>query len=118
MKVRRAPASIGPGGREFARVSALTGEGLEGLLDAIHHLLAGDASHPESVVISHARHQASLQRAAQALRDAQSSIEAGTDLAATAVDIKIAAEALGEVTGETVTEATITQIFARFCVGK
>jgi tRNA modification GTPase len=35
-----------------------------------------------------------------------------------AIDVKIAAEALGEITGETVTEETISQIFARFCVGK
>jgi tRNA modification GTPase len=35
-----------------------------------------------------------------------------------ALDLKLAAEALGEITGETVTEETITQIFARFCVGK
>ena len=35
-----------------------------------------------------------------------------------AVDLKIAAEALGEITGKSVTEATITEIFARFCVGK
>ena len=72
----------------------------------------------EDVLVSNARHRARLEDAAAALRQAITTVEAGFEQAMVAVDLKIAAEALGEITGESVTEATITEIFARFCVGK
>ena len=34
------------------------------------------------------------------------------------IDVKEAWDALGEITGETATEAIIAEIFAKFCVGK
>ena len=34
------------------------------------------------------------------------------------IDVKEAWDALGEITGETATEAIIEEIFAKFCVGK
>jgi tRNA modification GTPase len=100
------------------KLSALTGEGLERLEDALAETLLGGDVTPESVWVSSARHQARLRAAAAALDRAVEAARAGFDQAAVALDLKQAAEALGEITGETVTEETITQIFARFCVGK
>ena len=34
------------------------------------------------------------------------------------IDVKEAWDALGEITGETATEAIIEEIFSKFCVGK
>jgi tRNA modification GTPase len=99
-------------------LSALTGEGLESLTELLAETLLGGDITPESVWVSNVRHQARLQTAVAALDRAIQASEAGFDQAAVALDVKLAAEALGEITGETVTEETITEIFARFCVGK
>jgi tRNA modification GTPase len=99
-------------------VSAVTGEGLDTLEETIAAALLGGRISPDSVWVSNARHQAKLRAALEALDRAIEAAEVGFDQAAIALDLRLAAEALGEITGETVTEETITQIFARFCVGK
>ena len=35
-----------------------------------------------------------------------------------AIDLSAALDALGEITGETMNEAIIDEVFSRFCVGK
>jgi tRNA modification GTPase len=104
-------------GAGIVPVSAVTLEGLPELERAAAEALGGDLS-PESILVSNVRHQERLRSASAALRRAVEASEVGFDQAAIALDLRLAAEALGEITGETVTEETITQIFARFCVGK
>jgi len=99
-------------------VSALTGAGMEGLEETLAAALLGGHVSPESVWVSNARHQGRLREAVAALDRAIEAADVGFDQAAISLDLKLAAEGLGEITGETVTEETITQIFARFCVGK
>ena len=41
-----------------------------------------------------------------------------TTLDVAAVDLSAALDALGEITGETMSEKVIDEVFARFCVGK
>jgi tRNA modification GTPase len=108
---------VGPG-TTVIRTVAPAGEGIDELEGAIAERLLGACVTSEDVLVSNARHRARLEAAAAALRQAIASIESGFEQAMVAVDLKIAAESLGEITGETVTEATITEIFARFCVGK
>jgi tRNA modification GTPase len=112
------PAALVRPGVTTVRTVAPTGEGIDALEDAIAARLLGEGVTSEEVLVSNARHQARLEAAAAALRQAIATVEAGFEQAMVAVDLKIAAEALGEITGESVTEATITEIFARFCVGK
>ena len=100
------------------RTVAPTSEGIEALEDAIAARLLGVGMTSEDVLVSNARHRARLETAAAALHQAETTIVAGFEQAMVTVDVKIAAEALGEITGESVTEETITEIFARFCVGK
>lgn len=100
-----------------ARVSAAGGRGLRELEGVLVTALGAELS-PESILVSNVRHQEKLRTAAAALDRAIEAADAGFDQAAVSLDLKLAAEALGEITGETVVEETITQIFARFCVGK
>jgi len=106
-------SALGP----VVRISALDGTGIPELEQTLADALVGGAA-PESVWVSNTRHQARLLAAGDALARAIEASDAGFDQAAIALDLKLAAEALGEITGETVTEETISQIFARFCVGK
>ena len=72
----------------------------------------------EGAVFSQARHAEAAERAAKALDEACRALEDGfgTDMAA--IDLSAALDALGEITGETMSEQVIDQVFARFCVGK
>lgn len=107
-----------PGLPAAVRVSAVTGDGLPELREAIAAALKSGRVAPENVWISSARHEERLRVALAALERALEAAAAGFDHAAIALDLRLAAEALGQITGESVTEDTITQIFARFCVGK
>lgn len=102
----------------LTRLSARTGQGMEALEALVAETLLGGGITPESIWVSNARHESRLRTAQDALDRAIEASEAGFDQAAVALDLRLAAEALGEITGETVTEETISQIFARFCVGK
>ena len=42
----------------------------------------------------------------------------GTPLDLLAIDVRAALRAIGEVTGEAIDEAVLTEIFSRFCIGK
>ncbi|HRZ90441.1 MAG TPA: 50S ribosome-binding GTPase, partial [Spirochaetia bacterium] len=57
-------------------------------------------------------------RAARALAAAGAALAAGAHLDAAAVDLREAADALAELTGESVPESVLEMIFSRFCVGK
>ena len=99
------------------RLSARTGAGVAELEERLAEMLRGGVA-PESVWVSNVRHESRLRTATEALDRAIDAAEEGFHQAAIALDLKLAAVALGEITGETVVEETITQIFARFCVGK
>jgi tRNA modification GTPase len=69
-------------------------------------------------MVTNVRHQAALQRAREALDQAQASVTAGMADELVAVDVRAAADALGEITGTITTDEILQQIFSTFCVGK
>jgi len=99
--------------------STLTGIGLPQLEETIADLvLAGKTLQRESVLITSARHQEALRRAAQHLQASLSTIDKQLPLDFVSIDLRTAYDALGEVTGETVTEDLLDRIFSEFCIGK
>lgn len=92
-------------------VSALTGEGVEGLKKEVVNRLSPET---ESALVTNTRHISALLKAKEALESAV--LARDPELIAT--DIRDALKYLGEITGETVDEAVLTRIFSRFCVGK
>ena len=103
-------------GAKVIPVCAVTGEGLDALCAAIVSFAPADAE--ETSTLSQARHVQAAQRACASLADAQAAIAQGMPLDVCAVDLAEALDALGEITGETMSEQVIDQVFARFCVGK
>ena len=95
--------------------SAVTGEGITRLKELLYEKGFGASLH-EAFLIEE-RHFEALQRAKRALERAERAVGAET-LDLVAIDVKEAWDALGEVTGETATEAIIEEIFSKFCVGK
>jgi tRNA modification GTPase len=112
--VRLAVAGVEP-----IRVSALTGAGVEELASALAELVThGGASAAETPTVANPRHKAALERALVACAGALGGLESGLPEDLVAVDLRDAAGALGEITGETVTEDLLDSIFRNFCIGK
>lgn len=64
------------------------------------------------------RQAAALTRALTALEQVQTTIVDGLPLDFWTIDLRMAVHALGEVTGDDITESMLDEIFSRFCIGK
>jgi tRNA modification GTPase len=64
------------------------------------------------------RQAAALTQAKQSLEQVQETIKAQLPLDFWTIDLRGAIQALGEITGEDVTESVLDRIFSRFCIGK
>ena len=99
--------------------SLLTGSGLPELEEALANLvLAGRATFGTEGLITSARHQAALRAAAEHMRAGLHSLEQGVPLDFVSIDLNVAYDALGEVTGETASADLLDKIFSEFCIGK
>ena len=102
-----------------ARISALTGEGLPELEQALVEMIfGGEVTSSSLPLVSNARHEDALRRALRHLRDALRTQEEGLPADFVAIDLRAALDALGEITGETAGEDLLEAIFGSFCVGK
>lgn len=108
------------GGPPFVATSAVTGAGVDELREIIGEVIAGQKRRSDGggVVITELRHKAALDRARQALSRVLSAIGQGESLEFLALELRIALDALSEITGETTTEDVLGRIFSRFCIGK
>lgn len=99
--------------------SMVDGTGMDDLADRIESLAAGgEISANNEVLLTNARHRQLIEDAILGLDSAESAYKGGMPLDLVTIDIRDAAEALGRITGESVSEDVVNEIFSRFCVGK
>jgi tRNA modification GTPase len=100
-------------------ISALTGQGLENLEQAMVDLVLAGGVQTAGEIVTQARHAELLVRAQEALSRGRELLEqAETPWELLAFEVKDALQALGEITGEEVGDAVLDQIFSEFCIGK
>lgn len=101
-------------------VSALTGDGIDALVDAVLAALDLDDVEAEPPIVTSARHIALLGRVEESLRRAEEAAAAPKPMPEEFVlaDLHEARTALGEITGCAGGEDLLREIFARFCIGK
>jgi len=100
-------------------VSCATGSGLEALKDAIKGAVwSGDVRAEMWEAMINARHQEALERARSACSRTIAALRADLSLDLVADDLRIAANAIGEIVGKTSTEDLLDSIFSQFCIGK
>ena len=103
----------------IVHTAAAKSEGIEALEQAIlttiqgTHLTAADTD-----IAINQRQAAALLRAESALVEVQITIQNELPLDFWTIDLRAAIHALGEVTGEEMTESMLDEIFSRFCIGK
>jgi len=100
-------------------LSALTGAGLADLEAAMLRLiLGGKVISADGPVVSNPRHEQALQRALDHVEAALCAYQQGWPADAVTIDLTLGGEALGEITGETVSDDLLQTIFSQFCIGK
>lgn len=101
------------------RISALTGDGINEFESKMVDIaLGGKVTSSDAFFVTNIRHKEALQRAANHLAEVQASLEADMPDDFATIDLTAALNALGEITGETVTEDLLDIIFSQFCIGK
>lgn len=109
------PEPLEVGGHRALRLSCRTGEGVDAVLDALARRSVDLMAVGNEPMLTRARHRAALQAAAEAL---ERFLEGSDDLAMRAEDLRLAARALGRITGRVGVEDVLDRIFAEFCIGK
>ncbi len=110
----------GPAEEEGLKVSALTGEGLEALRQALAARAfstltqGGDAE----VVLTRERHRLALERALEEVRRFRQARAQGVDAAVAATHLRAAVTALEDIIGLVTAQDVLDRVFSTFCVGK
>ena len=113
------PSQLNTHHSSLITVSSLSGQGIEVLKDAIKSLVwAGEINLEMLQVAINSRHQEALNRARATARAATDALRDGATLELVAMDLRIAANAVGEIVGKTTTEDLLDSIFSAFCIGK
>jgi tRNA modification GTPase len=103
----------------IVQLSALKSEGIEDLEKAILDSVRGEKIGAANLDLAiNQRQAAALTRAKLALEQVRETLDRGLPLDFWSIDLRSAIQALGEITGEEVTESVLDRIFSRFCIGK
>ena len=101
------------------KTSMTDGTGLDKVEEYIYNMVySGQLTVKDSVMITNNRHKEALIRASKHLEEALQGINDLMPLDMVTIDIRNAWNALGEITGESLTENLIDKIFMEFCLGK
>ena len=102
---------------ETIELSALTGQGLDALREAISKP-DSDALASDSVLVTNQRHYEALRRASEDLQRVLDGLDSGLPNDLIAEDLRSGASALGEIVGEILPDDILGTVFSRFCIGK
>ncbi|MCY1742534.1 tRNA uridine-5-carboxymethylaminomethyl(34) synthesis GTPase MnmE [Ensifer sp. SL37] len=97
-------------------VSTKSGEGMEGLLDAIAAHLPDLSGRTSLSLPSRRRHVDSLRQAQRSIDDSLARQDLGLDIRAEL--LRLAGDAIGRITGRVDVENLLDVIFSEFCIGK
>ena len=113
----RAPTRDLGQGRPELRLSAGTGAGID-LLVAEIKAAAGLTDGAAGLFSARTRHVEALQHALACVLDARRRLAEKTAPELAAEDLRVAHQALGEITGEVTSDELLGAIFSKFCIGK
>jgi tRNA modification GTPase len=113
----RVPADTRIDSEPAVVISCLTGAGLAGLVERLTRSAAAALERGAKPAPTRARHRAGLEETVAALERAVS-IGPDAELALVAEELRLAAQALGRLTGRIDVDDVLDRIFGDFCIGK
>ena len=100
-------------------MSTKTQEGYHELLKLMEQTAsAEEIKNDGELLVINVRHKSLINKAKNSLNSAINALESGLPVDVIAIYIKEILEELGKITGETVTDDIINEIFSKFCLGK
>ncbi len=114
LAVSRGPYTV----ENWVPVSAINEMNIEFLKEKLYEVALSQGLSAEGVIFTNARHVEALQRADQDLEGVLEGLSSGIPSDLVALDIRVAMQHLGEITGEVSTDDLLGNIFGRFCIGK
>ena len=113
------PDSIAHQIKHVVKTIAAQSQGIADLEQAILAAVQGDRIEAANLDLAiNQRQAAALTRTRIALEQVEQTIAEQLPLDFWTIDLRSAIQALGEITGEEVTDSVLEQIFSRFCIGK
>ncbi len=107
------------GADKVMALSAKTGAGMDKFSAWLKSYVYGDKETLSGgIYVQNARHEELLRQALQALKEASQAACDGMPYDCIIIDVRRAIDLLGEITGDTVPDEIINEIFSRFCIGK
>nr|WP_199883909.1 tRNA uridine-5-carboxymethylaminomethyl(34) synthesis GTPase MnmE [Massilibacillus massiliensis] len=104
---------------KLIKISTVSGTGLDELEKAVIDMVyCGQVQQGEGAFVNNVRQAEILRLADQHLQEVLTTIDHGMSPDFIVIDLRAAWETLGEITGDTVGEDIIDQIFSQFCIGK
>jgi len=101
------------------KVSIKTGSGIDKIEEELTGLFnKGKLRLNDEIILTNIRHKNMIDKCMESIDNAISAYESGMPLDMITIDIKDAAYYLGQITGESVNEQVLNEIFKRFCIGK
>lgn len=105
--------------RPVITASLIEEKGIDDLEEAIANIFfQGEIESNDLTYVSNARHIQLLKQSKKALEDAMEGLELGMPLDIVQIDVTRTWEFLGEIVGDTASDALIDQLFSQFCLGK
>ena len=103
----------------LVKISAKSGDGITELKNVIFENISREyESFSDDIVITNMRQKKALEKSLKCIKRAKSVIVKGIGYEFAVVELREALSALGEITGETVTDDILNKIFSNFCIGK
>ena len=101
------------------KISTKNREGIDDLINKIEEIINIKEISPEKgIIVTNTRHKDLIRKAKDSLIKSIETIDNNMPIDIVTVYIKECLENLGKITGETVTEDVIKEIFSKFCLGK
>ena len=103
---------------KMIQTSAVTGAGINNLIEAIRLELIDGKSHPDhGVLLSQRQYQSSV-NALESLDKGLAAVQAGEPEEIIVSLLRESLDHIGEITGKVTSEEILNQIFSKFCIGK
>ena len=105
--------------KNIVTLSTKTQEGMLELLEMMQKMVVTEEIKTDNeLLVINSRHKALISKAIVSLNKAIDTLNAGMPVDVIAIYIKEILEELGKITGESVTDDIISEIFSKFCLGK